>query len=88
MLRDVAIVLLATASISSLGCVQFYDSIDEQIIECRQKKVAKKAWNRNSDYWENEIHKKDFEAAITQSCKARGHVRQLCHPGNTGVLAI
>lgn len=60
MLRVVAIVLFATTSMSLLGCVQIYDSIDEQIIECRQKGVAKKAWKKNSDYWDNEIHKKDF----------------------------
>lgn len=61
MLRMVLIVVLATAGMSSVGCVQIYDMIDYRIIECRSKGVAKKAWHNHADYWAEEVQIDDFE---------------------------
>lgn len=61
MVRKLVIMLLLGTGICSQGCVQLYDCVDSQIIECRGKSVAKKAWKRHDDYWASEPHAKDFE---------------------------
>lgn len=60
MSRVVSSIMLICVSIGAQGCAQLYDTIDSRIIECRSKGVARKAWKSHADYWQNEIHEKDF----------------------------
>lgn len=66
MSRILPIIVLTVASFASQGCVQIYDCIDNRIIECRSKGIAKKAWKKHEGYWTHEPHYKDFSGGFKE----------------------